>query len=182
MYITCYASFNRVSKVFNWISKNNFPNEQDFYKVKLHTAVFDNESGRILEDIFGDVTFEEFEGFLINKISPNVFNKTINKMRQFKCHKCPLDNDVYKIINQMDANLNLELYVTEIPSNAFGLNSTLTSVTFKSYQNLTIKSGAFQLNQLDIHFYQTTINKIEKKAFILLNKEIEFNDCILSGK
>lgn len=200
-HIICYAPLNKVSKVFNWISVTQgyynafFKNEPNNYdKITLYTSIFDDEPERIVDDnVFSDVTFRWFEGFSIVKFSVNAFRNTADRLLGFSCYNCPLVHrppkyDIYKMINKMIhlSVLKMSLNVSEIPENAFvptTNHSELALVELKSFQNLTIKSNAFQnltkINTFTI--YDTTIKSIEKDAFKFPAYKIIFGDCKLTG-
>ena len=178
------------------MSKNLDANKKHFKSVKLLTSSIDPESERILEDsTFGDITFEEFHGWNINKISSNAFNKTADKILVFECFECSLVNqppkyDIEKLTNSMNNLLivSLELNVTEIPANVTGqhANRSLISLYIKSHQNLTIKSNAFEFDDLSfLKFYETRIKRIERNAFKFRGSYIPyitFGNCKLTGK
>ena len=200
-HIICYAPLNRVSKVFNWISVTQgyyntyFKSELNNYdKVTLYTSIFDAEPERIIDDsIFSDVTFRLFEGFSISKFSVDAFRNTADRIFGFSCYNCPLVHqppkyDIYKMINQLInlSVLKMSLNVTEIPENAFvpiTNRSELVLIELKSFQNLTIKSNAFQnLTKIDTFtIYDTTIKSIKKNAFKFPAYKIVFGDCKLTG-
>ena len=81
---------DRLPKVFNSFKKLN-ATERHFKFVELRPSKTINETERILEDdTFGDITFEGFTGYNINKIGTNVFNKTAVQLEEFYCEKCSL--------------------------------------------------------------------------------------------
>lgn len=94
---------DRLPKVFNSFKTLN-ATERHFQLVELRPSKTVNETERVLEDdTFGDITFEGFTGYNINKIGTNVFNKTAVVLEEFSCHKCSLkfqpNYDIRKIIN-----------------------------------------------------------------------------------
>lgn len=194
--IICQETLNRVSKVFNWMSKNLDFNEMHFKRVKLYPSFIEEEYERIIQDdTFGDITFEEFQAHNVSKIGSNAFNITAHKIKKFECFDCSLVNqppkyNLFKVINLM-INLNhlsLRLNVTEIPANAIqpfnGQHSNISFLVISSIQSLTIKSGAFH-NFIGLEFFSiwdSTIKLIEKDAFKLQALDIEFQECNLKGK
>ena len=81
-------------------------------------------------------------------------------MEEFGCGKYSLkfqpNYDIQKIINSLNylRYLQIELNVTKLPTNFLieskDQRSLLNGVAIKSQQNLTIKSGAFQLNKSNL--------------------------------
>ena len=146
-----------------------------------------------LEDIFSDITFEKFFGYSFIKIGSNAFNKTANKIESFDCSYCSIEQqppkyDIQKVLTQMTrlSSLFIGLNVREIPSNAIGNKTELSTIFLKNKkQNLTIESGAFQdlENLHEIIIGGTTINRIKKEAFksnsLIL---IQFSGCKLTGE
>ena len=194
--IICQETLNRVSKVFNWMSKNLDFNDMHFKKVFLYTSLIEDEHERIIQDhTFGDITFEQFQGHNISKIGSNAFNITAHKIKTFECYDCSLVNqppkyNLYKTINLM-INLNhlsLKLNVTEIPANAIqpfnGQHSSISFLVISSIQSLTIRKGAFH-NFIELQFFSifdTSIKLIEKDAFKFNGFDVEFQECNLKGK
>ena len=99
-------------------------------------------------------------GSNIKKIGSNTFNKTAKKLKEFFCFSCGLEYQppnyrLKTLLNQMTQLEVLTIGVndTEMPTNAIepdGNQTKLNRLTIlNNYQNLTIKSKAFQLlNQL----------------------------------
>lgn len=121
----------------------------------------------------------QFEHFTVNgltKISNSACsNQTGQSIEFFSCLDCRLSDqqpefNVWKSLEPLTNLFNLEigLDVSEIPTNALGHRKRLRLIFMTSkYQNLTIKSGAFQNleNIFLIHINSTTIDTIEKEAF-----------------
>ena len=104
------------------------------------------------DNLFGDITFENFHGINITKIGSNVFNKTGNKIKSFNYYYCDLENQLPKysiklIYNQITqlTHLKIGLNVNKIPTDAFGIayNLKIIIINMKS-KEFTIKSGAFK--------------------------------------
>ena len=142
-----------------------------------------------LEDnLFGDITFEEFHGDNIKKISSNVFNKTSEKVKYFYCYNCSLENgtnyNMDIIFSQMVnlKNLEIKLNITELPS--FG--QKLEIIDIKANE-LRIKPGAIKnLKDLKlIRFEGVSIDRIEKDAFKNTNVNnsltISFTNCKITN-
>lgn len=173
------------------MSENLEPNETHFRALFLYPSV-DEELERVIEDdVFGDITFENFEGHQIDKINSNAFNKTAHKIQSFNCYDYPIVNqppkyNIIKVVKNFIVlkELYLNLNVTEIPKNMIGQHSNLSILWIKSPQNLTIKSGAFQnLSQLTVFWiYDTKIQLIERNALEIPATAIFFEQCYLSGK
>ena len=128
------------------------------------------------ENTFGHLQFEHFTVSGLNKISSSAFsNQTGQSIELFSCLDCRLSDEspefnVWKSLEPLTNLFNLEinLDVSEIPTNALGHRKRLRLIFMASkYQNLTIKSGAFQnlQNIFLIHINSTTIDTIEKGAF-----------------
>ena len=130
----------------------------------------------ILEDIFGDITFDIFAGENINKISSNVFKKTGEKIKIFQCHSCKLENhskyNLDTIFNQMSnlEALSIDLN-TELPSFS---SKNLREIKI-SANELKIKDGAFQnLNKLKIISFIDMKITIQRNAFNFPNSSVHF--------
>ena len=118
--------------------------------------------------IFGEITFEPFIGYNINKIGWNVFNKSADKITMFSCHICNLENRLNYNFNRIfDKMTKLELL-------AIGLDNEIPSSGPPNLQYLmiganefVIKSGIFEnLKKLTfIGFYDTIINQIQRNVF-----------------
>lgn len=135
--------------------------------------------------MFGDITFEWFEGVNVKKISSNLFNKTENKIKTFECFACPLEHEppkynVQSVFNRMTElnDLKIGLNVTEIPSNAFGKAYKLETLNiYMKSKGFTIKSSAFENleNLRSISFLGGKINRIEKEAFKIRFSKFVYN-------
>ena len=147
-----------------------------------------------LEDnIFSDITFEKFFGYSFIKIGSNAFNKTANKIESFDCSYCSIEQqppkyDIQKVLTQMTrlSSLFIGLNVREIPSNAIGNKTELSTIFLKNKkQNLTIESGAFQdlKNLTSFEISYTTLSTIKKEAFKSSSiKHIQFTTCKLASE
>lgn len=147
-----------------------------------------------LEDnLFGDITFESFEGKNIKKFGSNAFNKTTDKINLFSCSDCQLETepnyDLNQVFNRMTKlqQLHLGLKTTEIPSIKPIGNQTSLSVIDINANQLVIKSGVLQhlKNLLFVNFDDVTINRIDKEAFKIDNHNsflnINFFGCKLTN-
>lgn len=189
-------------KIFDSASKSlKTPSEKHFKAIILIVLPQHNDTERIIEEnAFGDVTFDKFYGNGINKINSNAFNKTADKLNEFKCDPCSLENqppkyDIQSMLNQLIelTSLSIGLNVDLIPPNALqpigGRESKMKNLVIAAKQNLTIETGAFQsFNKLtQLFFHLTAIKRIEKEAF-KFNKKSEsrlnlfFDNTKLTGK
>ena len=174
-----------MSKVFKSLSKNLRPNEKHFFSVLLSLTILDDDS-------FADITFEDVYASKIQLIHSNAFNVTSSKLRQFFCVNCAIQHQPPKyslnnVLNQMSQlqQLTIGLNVTELPTIQPIDNQTSLDriIIFNNQQNLTIKSGSFQLlkSLFEININNSTINAIEKQAFKLDANldylELTFTDC-----
>ena len=144
----------------------------------------DNLTEATLNDnSFANITFDDFYGYRIKRISNKAFGKSNKTIKQFWCASCelsetPLEYNVWTTLNQLTEvnHLTVGLNVTKIPSNAFkpnnGAESKLKSLALNPKQNLTIKSNAFSnLNRLDVlEISENSLKykneyKFEKSAF-----------------
>ena len=128
------------------------------------------------ENTFGNLQFEHFTVNGLTKISSSAFsNQTGQSIEFFSCLNCrlsdqPSEFNVWKSLEPLTNLFFLEigLDISEIPTDALGQRKRLSVILMTSkYQNLTIKSGAFQ-NLEDIfliHINSTEIASIEKEAF-----------------
>lgn len=163
-----------MEKIFNSTSQNLGGKQTSFERIELYNYNKSAPKLTLTDNLFADLTFSNFYGFGIEKISNNAFNKMKYAMTSFNCIACELVNQspnyhIWSTLNQMIKLqfLDLGLNVNEIPTNAIDKKNFLYELTINSKQNLTIKTGAFQnLNSLvNIKFQFSKINKIEKEAF-----------------
>ena len=141
------------------------------------------------DNSFADITFDNFYGYGIKRVSNKAFGKSAQTLTRFWCNVCqlqgsPSNYSIWSTLSQFTKleSVTIGLYITEIPSNAIktvdGHNSTLKYLTIKSDHNFTIKTNAFQNldNLINLEFKQTTISKIEKGAFNFTYKNhLQFN-------
>lgn len=178
-----------------------WPNDRHFSKIRL-IASLDNDSS-LEENVFGDITFDEFVGTNITKIHTNAFNKTAEKITLFDCSGCNLNNllpnyDIRKMANQMYQlkYFFIRMNVPNIPTHFIepinDHKSKLFYISIGSPQNWTIWPRAFEnLNDIVlIQFSRTTINRFEKGAFKFYNKSVDpvygfqigFYKCDVNGE
>ena len=190
--ITCKANTsNQISQAFSSVSKNLKENQKHFRELNV-MAIEDPLT--LEDDSFSEITFEQFNGENIKKISLNAFNKTAKNLRVFDCADCVIENDskydIEKVLNQLTelSGITIGLNIKELPTIApAGGKTKLNYMTVLSHQKLTIKSGTFQhLNQLFvIDFWGTTIERIESGAFTFNPKtrlNLKFSNCTISGQ
>ena len=179
------------------MSINLGANETHFKTIALHPSVIENETERINDNTFGNITFERFYGYKIDKIGSNAFNNTANRLKKFICSNCSLlitndtpKYDIKKAINQMInlTILDISLNETEIPAKSFQPVNSHLNISYlylKSNQNLTIKSDALQFDKISaFKIYDSTIDQIEKSAFKFQSKKVYFGfeNCQLRGE
>ena len=172
------------------MNDNTYRDEKHFDKVQLYTALNLKEYKRVLDDtFFGDITFEKFEAFKIDKIMQNAFNKTADQIKEFMYPNCALAIDIFNVIKPINhlTSLILGLNVTEIPTNTF--NSTkITNLEIKSHENLVIKSDALKFDTLEqFRIYETTIQEIQRNALkfnysVHKGLYLTFEKCKLTGQ
>ena len=166
-----------LSKIFNLISKSLGENDLHFKRVRITLT----ENGTLNDNSFANITFDDFYGYRIKRISNKAFGKSDKTIKQFWCASCelsetPLEYNVWTTLSQLTEVkwLDLRLNVTQIPSNAFKTNneaeSKIKSLTLylTPRQRLTIQSNAFNnLKQLlEIEFLsEVDFFKIEKSTF-----------------
>lgn len=154
--------------------------EKHFTEIRL-TVFSDSEKALTLqENTFGDLTFDSFYGFGINKINEKAFGKSAQTIKKFWCLSCELQNtqnhDIWKVLGQLN-KLNssiIGLNVTEIPANAFtnNSNSDIKTLQLFSKHNLAVKTHAFyNLNNLtSIEFNGPELLHLEKEGFKFSSK------------
>lgn len=158
-------------------------NEKHFFQINVINSTDNLNETTLNDNSFADITFDNFYGYGIRRISNKAFGKSAETLTHFWCNVCKLQDSPsnYSIWSTLSQFTKLEsvtigLYITEIPSNAIktidGHNSTLKYLTIKSDHNFTIKANAFQnlANLTHLQFRQTTISKIEKGAFNFTQK------------
>ena len=179
--IECATELKILPKIFNAATKNLAPADRHFKEIVLDPLK--NSSEFILPDnAFGDITFEYFFGYKINKISSNAFNNTAKFIIDFNCLTCQLNDppnyDLQNVFDQMNKlkALSIELNVTAVPTSVIqpiNGQSNLKFIYIESKQKLTIRYGAFQnLDKLKyLHFVNTSL-KFETNALKFKNSSI----------
>ena len=174
--ISCDKNINSLGKTFASISKALGPNDKHFKSIRLTTLSQDQNETTLNDNSFADLTFDNFYGYGIQKLSTNSLGKTASTIRFFWCLFCDIKNsppnyNVWKILGTL-TNVNeslIGLNVNEIPANAIvnGNQLQLKRLTLRGMQNVVVKSNAFQnLKTVNyIEFQQAKIKKIEKEAF-----------------
>ena len=152
-------------------------NDKHFENLILKSE--NNQNELILnDDLFGDLTFEKFQGVGVNKIGSKAFSKSAERLTEFHCLNCHLVNqpptyNLWSALGQLTqlSEVDLGLNVNEIPENAITINQHLfmtVQLTISSRQSLTIQNGAIHSSSsLRAIFQSTTINKYEKDAISL---------------
>lgn len=179
--IKCNTQLKNLPKIFDSVTKNLAPNERYFTDVNVDKNLNETEY-ILLDNSFGQITFEIFFGYKIKKIHSNAFNNTSDKIKYFSCASCslvhdPPEYDFRSVFSQMVnlITLSIKLNVNYLPTSAIepigGKQSKLTNLLIQSEQNLTIKSGAFQhLVQLTyLNLYNFTKLEFEREAFRFKN-------------
>ena len=166
-------------------TSKDFP-DRHFRTISLVNDFKGEAESTLLDDSFGQLTFDGFYANGIKRISNQAFGKAAETIKYLSCGICsivdsPSDYNIWTIFNQTNQllALTLGLNVPEIPSNAITSNnqlrSTLNSLSLSWKQNFTIKSNAFNnLNNLDeFELKHTIINEIEG-AFNFSGKSNKF--------
>ena len=171
-----------MNKIFTAASKNLKENEKHFQKIFIRYSKHNLTEATLNDDSFANITFTQFVGEGIKRISNKAFGKSYKTITLFSCLSCelietPFKYNIWTTLNQLTEvkSLELGLNVTEMPSNAFktinGSESKLGLLRLRLNQNFTIKSNAFnnlkQLNQLYINenYHHKNHLKFEKSAF-----------------
>ena len=176
---------DNLTTIFNSISKNLTENEKAFNFVDLEIT---NTNQTVLnDDLFADITFDSLNiscpTNCLLKVSNRTFIKSAQRLTQFFCLNCSIQNSppnyhIWTLINSINnlKVLAIGLDVDEIPSNAIkpsnGNQSKLQYLLFSSERNLTIKSNAFEnlINLREIAIESTKIKKFEKDSFNIKSK------------
>ena len=90
--IECATELKILPKIFNAATKNLAPADRHFKEIILDPLKNGSEF-ILLDNAFGDITFEHFFGYKINKISSNAFNNTAKFIIDFNCLTYQLNND-----------------------------------------------------------------------------------------
>ena len=159
------------------MKKDLAESEKHFKSIELW--MLDNET--VLDDnLFADITLEEFNSRGIEKLNNKVFSKSTSTMTNFLCLPCDIENSppnyhiwrTLSAINQLKP-LQINLNVIEIPTNTIASTNESTSqlgiliLSQPNKRNLIIGTRAFQyfreLYQIDFQFMEIT--KLEKEIF-----------------
>ena len=164
--ITCQKNLTELTKIFNSFNKNVDANEKHFKIMRIFA--FFNDPFTLEDGIFGEITFEQFAGYNLNKIGSNVFNKSADKITMFSCHICNLEN-------RLNYNLNRVFdQMTKLEFLAIGLDNEIPSIGPPNLQYLMIGANEFVVKSdifenlkksKIIGFYDTIINQIQRNAF-----------------
>lgn len=201
-WIDCFdVPLNNISTIFDSMSRNLNDNEKNFSVIELRFSKNINlteDQLTLNDDSFADITFKQFHGQKIKKMSLNAFGNASKTIKFFVCLNCEIQNqppnyDIWKVLSQM-TQLNefvIKLNVSEIPSNALRpINEyVLNEFGFGSIQILTINSGAFQnlKNLTEINIFETKIQSFKNDSFKLHSNsdnklQISISDSNLTGE
>lgn len=178
------------------MSNNLAQNEKHFTKITLDVLSSNETASTLTDNSFADITFDQFYGLGINRITNKAFGKTAKTIQEFTCPNCDIVHsqsyNIWATLNQFTElkSLTIRLNISEIPSNALNKTFKLQDLTIFNKQNLTLRSNAFEhLNNLyQITLYLKSVRKIEKSAFKFSNKTDErlkiyflFSNEIING-
>lgn len=169
-----------MQKIFYTINKNLLnETEKHFKRIELWTT--NTDKSLILDDNpFSDITFDEFQGHRINNVllGNKAFGKSATTIKKLSCEYCAIENsppnyDVWKSLSTLIQlnSLSIGLNVTEIPTNAIlpkdGSESQLQYFTLKSFNNITIRSSAFQYlkNLTELRLDSMKIERFQDESF-----------------
>ena len=118
-------------KIFESISKNLALRDRNFYIVSLTDPL--NGTDALLDNSFGNITFDELFCYNVTKIETNAFDKVENYLKDFYCDSCSLVNkppkyDLLQLFNKLFnkiPNLRtsiLRLNISELPTSAFNIH------------------------------------------------------------
>lgn len=166
-----------MNKIFKSANKNLDQNDKHFENLILTNQ--NNQNQLILnDDLFGNLTFEKFQGVGVKEIGSKTFSKSAERLTEFHCLNCQLANqpptyNLWSALGQLTqlTEVELGLNVNEMPENAITINQhlfTTVQLTISSRQNLAIQTGAIRSSSsLKAIFQSTTINKYGKDAISL---------------
>ena len=127
----------------------------------------------ILQDSsFSNITFDEFHGTNIIKMSNNAFGKASSTIKNIyifgTLNHLPPHYDVWSMFKGLKniKQIGVDLNITEIPYGAFENLRKLKSIRISSDNNITIKSKAFYyLDNLEFLNFDCGFEIIENEAF-----------------
>ena len=181
--IKCPSNVTNLNEIFKEASNQLNETERHFKQFIIYETDLKPENYLILNDSsFGDVTFDYFNGQNIKLIHRNAFGKATKTIKTIIIHNGYVNHEPpeYHVWNVLSGFVNInyieiQLNITEIPSNAFvpvnRNQSELNIITLNTPNKLTINKMAFyNLNNLTWIRLNSKIKKIEAEAFSLSKK------------
>ena len=145
------------------------PNEKHFKKVVIDST----DKWLILNDLsFGNITFDEFEGYMIKQISNNAFGYASSTIQNFTLYNSlnhdPPNHDIWNVLSRLTNAKFIRglINIIEIPSDALKNLSNLKELMIQTLSKTTIRRKAFyNLNNLLILDLKIKEIDVEEEAF-----------------